>query len=185
MGPQASVSLRVGDVNVLNIFKKNDGRKRWARVLEQALVSRARDTYFFEMLAVPDTIDGRFDLVALHAWLVLARLRDQGETDLSQALMDSIFVGFDEGLREMGAGDIGMGRRLKKMANAFYGRLQAYDTAEDENAMASALLRNVYRGNVEHEAAAHLLARYVFSAREALSEVNLATEEPRFGPLPS
>ena len=77
-------------------------------------MARAGQPVFFTRLAVPDTMDGRFDLVALHAWLVLDRNR--GRAAAAQALTDDVFIGFDEALREQGTGDMGMGRRLKAMA---------------------------------------------------------------------
>ena len=169
---------------MLNAFRKSGARKRIARALEGALVSRAREPVFYATLGVPDTIDGRFDLVTLHAWLVLARLREAGELPLSQALTDTVFVGFDEALRDMGSGDMGIARRLKAMANAFYGRLAAYEAATDEAMMAEALTRNVYRGatGIEREAAA--LARYVFAARNSLQASKLSRGEADFGALP-
>jgi len=99
---------------------------------------------------------------------------------LSQALIDTIFTGFDEALRELGAGDIGMARRMKQMADAFYGRLEAYGAAAGASAMQAALTRNLYRGVAAPGMAA--MADYVLSARS-----RLATWEngvPDFGPLP-
>ena len=169
---------------MLNAFRKSGARKRIARALEGALVSRAREPVFYATLGVPDTIDGRFDLVTLHAWLVLARLREAGELPLSQALTDTVFVGFDEALRDMGSGDMGIARRLKAMANAFYGRLAAYEAATDEAMMAEALTRNVYRGATGIEREARALARYVFAARNSLQAGKLSRGEANFGALP-
>jgi cytochrome b pre-mRNA-processing protein 3 len=115
---------------------------------------------------------------------VLARLKETGETPMVQALIDAVFVGFDEALRDMGAGDMGIGRRLKAMANAFYGRLSAYDAAGDEAAMADALKRNVYRGATGVDQAARTLANYVFSARNSIAESDLPHGVADFGVLP-
>jgi cytochrome b pre-mRNA-processing protein 3 len=169
---------------MLNAFKKSGARNRVARVLEAALVSRAREPAFYAALGVPDTIDGRFDLVTLHAWLVLARLREAGDLQLSQALTDAVFVGFDEALRDMGSGDMGIARRLKAMANAFYGRLAAYEAATNEAMMAEALTRNVYRGATGVESEAKVLAHYVFAARNSLKASQLSQGEADFGALP-
>jgi cytochrome b pre-mRNA-processing protein 3 len=106
------------------------------------------------------------------------------ETQLLQALIDAVFVGFDEGLRDMGAGDMGMGRRLKAMANAFYGRLSAYDAAASEAEMTEALKRNVFRGAAGVDSEARTLANYVFSARNSLEQSDLPLGQADFGALP-
>ena len=160
---------------MLNAMRRSKQRRLEAGRIYAALVARSREPVFFATFGVPDTLDGRFDLLTLHAWLVLERLRD---AHLSQALIDTIFVGFDEALREMGAGDIGMGRRMKKFADAFYGRLQAYGAAQEEAAMEAALARNLYRG----VPGVRSLAGYVMRAK-----ARLGTWEggmPDFGPLP-
>jgi cytochrome b pre-mRNA-processing protein 3 len=169
---------------MLKALRESADRKRTARTLETALVARARAPVFFAALSVPDTIDGRFDLMTLHAWLVLARLKELGEVQVAQALTDAVFVGFDEALRDLGAGDMGIGRRLKAMANAFYGRLSAYDAAADEAGMANALKRNVYRGVAGFDDEARALANYVFSARNSLKHSDLPRGIADFGALP-
>jgi cytochrome b pre-mRNA-processing protein 3 len=142
-----------------------------------ALVRRAREPVFYASLDVPDTLDGRFDLLTLHAWAVLASLRP--ESALAQALVNRIFIGFDEALREMGAGDIGMGRRMQKFADAFYGRLKAYDAAEGEG-MRLALVRNLYRGT--ETPAAAIMSSYISRLRAHLAAAGEGYLD--FGPLP-
>jgi len=164
---------------MLNVFSRSKHRREAAARIYAALVSRAREPVFFARFAVPDSLDGRFDLLTLHAWLLLERLK--GETRLSQALVDAVFVGFDEALREMGAGDLGMGRKMKKLADAFYGRLQAYGAAADAAAMADALTRNLYRG--ETAPCAGAMAAYVLRARQHLAGWKEGAV-PDFGPLP-
>jgi cytochrome b pre-mRNA-processing protein 3 len=126
---------------MLNLLRKSAARQELGRVLEQQLASRARAPCFFQGLGVPDTLDGRFDVLALHAWLALVRLKEVGRDEAAQALTDALFVGFDEALREQGVSDMGMGRRMKAIANAFYGRLAAYDAARSTQEMAEALPR--------------------------------------------
>ncbi|MDR3527344.1 MAG: ubiquinol-cytochrome C chaperone family protein [Rhizomicrobium sp.] len=153
---------------MLNLFSRCKTLKSNADRLYAAVVTRAREPVFFVKFAVPDTIDGRFDLLTLHAWLLLAHLQtDPAAAALAQAFVDRLFIGFDEALREQGGGDVGMGRRMKKFAAAFYGRLKAYDEAQDHAAMEKALTRNLYRG-VE-EAAAGAMAVYVLGAKQHLS----------------
>ncbi len=167
---------------MLNMLRKNKARRSQAARLYAAVVARARDPEFFARFGVKDTLDGRFDLLTLHAWLVLERLNARGAPPLAQAFVDAVFVGFDEALRELGAGDIGMGRRVKKLAGAFYGRLQAYNQAQDETAMADALARNLYRGAAEGGTKA--MARYVLHAKERLRTCDVENGELDFGPVP-
>jgi cytochrome b pre-mRNA-processing protein 3 len=169
---------------MLNVWGKSKRRTRATAGLHTALVARARTPQFFTDFDVADTIDGRFDLLALHAWLVLDRLQRDGLNDLSQSLTNAIFTGFDEGLRDLGAGDMGIGRRMKKMADAFYGRLAAYQGCADEGALAEAVHRNLYRGAPGEEENARAVARYVLAARAGLEGQALETGRVDFGALP-
>ena len=151
--------------------------------LEGQLSARARDPYFFRVLNVPDTVDGRFDMVVLHGWLALERLKAAKMDEAAQALTDILFVGFDEALREQGTGDMGMGRRMKAFANAFFGRLIAYSGAGNEVALADALAKNIWRGKDAGDRG-RVLARYVASARARLAASDIADGTLDFGPLP-
>jgi cytochrome b pre-mRNA-processing protein 3 len=168
---------------MLNLLRKSAARKEFAARLDAQLVARARAPIFFRALNVPDTMDGRFDMVALHGWLVLDRLKAAGMDAAAQALTDILFVSFDEALREQGTGDMGMGRRMKAFANAFFGRLAAYGGATDKAMLAEALARNVWRGAAVDDHARHL-ADYVMSARACLARSDLANGVLDFGPLP-
>jgi cytochrome b pre-mRNA-processing protein 3 len=165
------------------LLRKSAARKEFAMRLESQLSARARDPYFFRVLSVPDTVDGRFDMVALHGWLALEQLKAARMDEAAQALTDVLFVGFDEALREQGTGDMGMGRRMKAFANAFFGRLIAYSGAGDETALADALAKNIWRGKEAGERG-RVLARYVASARAHLASADLAGGMLDFGPLP-
>lgn len=154
-----------------------------ARSLEAQLVARARHPTFFRDLGVPDTMDGRFDMVALHAFLLLERLKAAGRDDIAQALTDMLFVGFDEALREQGTGDMGMGRRMRAFSEAFFGRLKAYAASREEADWAAALARNVWRGAAADEKAVRL-AHYVVGARATLAACDIASGRADFGPLP-
>jgi cytochrome b pre-mRNA-processing protein 3 len=113
------------------------------------VVKQARQPGFYLSCGVPDTADGRFDMILLHAFLLLRRLkRNHKQTaDLAQAVFDLMFADMDQNLREMGVGDLGVGKRVKSMAAAFYGRIQAYDDGLEggETALADSLRRNLYR----------------------------------------
>ncbi len=159
-----------------------------ARGLYELLVARARAPVFPTEFLVPDTIDGRFDLLTLHAFLVLEALKSQGAAGakLGNHLVSAIFAGFDDALRELGVGDLGISRRIKAMANAFYGRLEAYGAARSDEALTQALLRNLYRSDAARRGEAAALAHYIASARRNLAAGASALVEGSidFGPLP-
>jgi cytochrome b pre-mRNA-processing protein 3 len=106
---------------------------------------------FYADLGVPDTVDGRFDMVSLHVYLVVRRLGQLAEPgpELAQAVFDAMFSDMDVDLREDGVGDLSVGRRNRAMWEAFHGRAAACRTAlaaADDAALEEALLRNVWRG---------------------------------------
>jgi cytochrome b pre-mRNA-processing protein 3 len=170
---------------MLKAFRRRNERRRTADSLCAQLSAQARDPAFYAACAVSDTFDGRFDVLVLHAWLVLDALQNRGERDLAQSLIDTLFVRLDEALREQGASDTGMNRRMKKMAGAFYGRLSAYGEAREEAGLAAALVRNVYRGEAERIEQSALLAKYAWAGRARLGQSRLAEGEADFGPVPA
>jgi len=163
---------------MLNLLRNSAARKKNGRALYEGLVSRAREPVFFARFGVADSIDGRFDVLVFHAWMVLAELKG---TPAAQGLTDAIFTGFDEAMREQGAGDMGIGHKLKAMANAFYGRLSVYDAAKDEAALAAALAKNLWRGATQDDRA-QALAAYAMRARAQLRQS--LPDGLDFGPLP-
>jgi cytochrome b pre-mRNA-processing protein 3 len=169
---------------MLNALRKSAERRKLVERLCAGIIARARAGEFFAIFHVPDTIDGRFDLVTLHAWLVLGRLQEAGARDLAQGITDSLFIGFDEALRDLGVGDMGLGPRMKKMANAFYGRVQAYGAAANEAELADAILRNVYRGDTARAGDAKIFAAYVNHARAQLAQCDLPNGALDFGAMP-
>ena len=134
--------------------------------LYAAAVAAARAQALYQSLGVADTLDGRFDLVCLHAVLLVRRLQREAEPGpaLAQAVFDSMFTDMDVSLREMGVGDLSVGRRVRAMWEAFNGRALAYDAAlaaRDLAALEAALVRNVWRGAPPPEGCAAALARLV------------------------
>lgn len=164
---------------MLNLLKGLAARKQEVARLYDALVNRAREPVFFAGFGVADSLDGRFDLLVFHAWLVLKELKG---TPTAQALTDMIFTGFDEAMREQGAGDMGIGHKLKAMAKAFYGRVAAYEAAQDELELASALAKNLWRGGKADDRA-RALAAYAMRARQSLARS--LPNALDFGPLPT
>lgn len=172
---------------MLKLFGRADPARRTAELLHRAIAARAREPVFHARFAIPDTIDGRFDLFTMHAFLVLDALKTAGPSAqaASEHLIDLIFAGFDDALRELGVGDIGLGRRLTAMASAFYGRLAAYEAGRAEPELSEALVRNLYRGDGAHRDDARLLAHYMFAAREDLrAQDGLSEGRVDFGPMP-
>jgi cytochrome b pre-mRNA-processing protein 3 len=113
------------------------------------IVTQAREPIFYRDLGVPDTVNGRFDLLLLHLWLLLRRLRTvQSATELSQALFDRFCEDMDDNLREMGIGDQTVPKRMRAFGEAFYGRVQAYDQAVESGgeALAAAICKNILNG---------------------------------------
>ncbi len=140
------------------------------------IVTQAREPLFYRDLGVPDTVNGRFDLLVLHLWMVLRRLRPiEGGTALSQALFDRFCDDMDANLREMGVGDLTVPKRMQAFGEAFYGRVAAYDMAltDGREALAQALCKNVLNGdNIEK---ARRLAAYAEAAMVALDREDAAT----------
>jgi len=166
---------------MLNLLRKSGARKQKGQLLYDGLVTRAREAVFFRDFAVADTIDGRFDMVVLHAWLGLNALKAAGSHEAAQGLTDAIFIGFDEAMREQGAGDMGLSRKMRAFADAFYGRVSAYEQAKDEGELAAALARNLWRG-ADVDERARRLAAYAWGAKASLKQG--LPDRLDFGPLP-
>ena len=126
------------------------------------IVAQAREPAFYTDLGVRDTVNGRFDLLILHLWLLLRRLQQvEGGSVLSQALFDRFCADMDDNLREMGVGDLTVPKRMQAFGEAFYGRSAAYDMAFEAGSaeLALALSKNVFNG--EALGSATMLAGYV------------------------
>src|SRR6201997_4505214 len=152
MNPDQSKAQRAARRTSTMILAQWRARRASRAVIEQIrgeIVAAARRPELYESLGAPDRIDGRFELLTLHAGLVLRRLKALGglADAMAQELVDSVFQHFDDTLREMGMSDIAVAKRLKAMGRAFYGRNAAYAAALDEGSdgrLAAALARNVY-----------------------------------------
>lgn len=150
--------------SLLPRFARRMPHERMGYQLYGAAVTAARNPYFYTTLGVPDTLDGRFDLIGLHVFLVIHHLRflPPPGPDLAQAVFDAMFNDMDLALREMGVGDLSVGRRVRAMWEAFHGRARAYAdalAAPDDAALGAALVRNVWRGTSAPSGAAAALAR--------------------------
>ena len=163
-----------------------------ARALYERAVAQARQPPFYTSLGVPDSLDGRFDMVALHVFLLLRRLKRDGGAGarLAQRLFDLMFHDMDESLRELGVGDLGVGRRVKVMAKALYGRIAAYEAglAGDDRVLAAALARNLFGTASAREDQLAALCAYLRREAAALADqpdAELWAGRVRFGPAPA
>lgn len=158
---------------ILSLFKRKASRNS-VRAVYGAIVAAARHEKPYAEWGVPDSVDGRYDMIILHAVLVLERLSDGDEAAqaFAQALTDEVFADMDRSLREMGVGDLSVGKKVRRMAEMFYGRAQAYRPllrAGDQAGLAEALGRNVFAGVENAEGARHLAA-YAVTALAHLHE---------------
>ncbi len=155
------------------LFRRSNAHEDAAVRLYATLVEKARDPAFYSRLAVPDTVNGRYDMVVVHAMLVLRRLRGEGQDaeKTGRALLELLFQDMDQSLREMGVGDMGIARHIKKMGKAMFGRAEAYEAGldGDESTLAAALKDNVYRQSQPTADQLAIMALYMRRASEHLS----------------
>jgi cytochrome b pre-mRNA-processing protein 3 len=149
------------------------------------IVAQARLPGFYRDYAVPDTVNGRFDLIVLHLALLLDRLKeDESLRALGQGIFDRFCQDMDHNLREMGVGDLAVPKEMRRMGEAFYGRAQAYRAAlaaAGDEALVAALARNIYGGVAS--AGVVRLAAYMRQAVRALGaqeSANLAAGHVSF-----
>jgi len=157
---------------ILARFRRNS-QARTIHALYGAIVAQARSVAFYADYRVPDTVEGRFDLIVLHLVLLLNRLggrraeaaRGLGQALLGQQLFDAFCRDLDANLREMGVGDLAVPKRMQTFAEAFYGRQAAYVAAldaADQRVFEKALARNIFAAG--NDAGAAQLARYARAA---------------------
>jgi cytochrome b pre-mRNA-processing protein 3 len=148
-------------------------RRRIAAALYRDLVNQARTPIFYRDLGVPDTPEGRFEMVGLHVALVVRRLSRAGSAGsaLGQELFDQMFADLDESLRRIGIGDLSVGKHVKRLAGNFYARLKALDEAMagDPSGLRPMLRTNVYHGGAAPtERQLDALVSYLVAADAAL-----------------
>jgi cytochrome b pre-mRNA-processing protein 3 len=159
-------------------FSGHNSAREAADIAFGRVVEQARQPVFFADYGVPDTLDGRFELICLHAFLYLHRLKaDRPQASpFCQSFFDRMFADFDRSLREMGVGDLSVGKHVKRMVRAFYGRILSYEAglAGDDSALAAALARNVFGTVGPRDCAADEMATYVRSTVRGLRSQSAA-----------
>lgn len=172
-------------------LRRDEARLDAVHALYHATVAQARQPMLYTELRVPDSRDGRLELIYLHAILLMRRLRTEGRAgqDLAQDLFDLLFRDVDRHLREWGVGDLSVGKHVKALAQSFFGRATALDgplSAGDRDAIADILRRNVYAEVAEPDPAAvssladYLLAQDRWLAKQA--PAGLLEGRPAFAP---
>ncbi|MDR3471716.1 MAG: ubiquinol-cytochrome C chaperone family protein [Devosia sp.] len=156
---------------VLSLFRKSAATEH-VYALYGAIVAQSRRPQFYAEWGVPDTVTGRFDMISLHLALLFRRLKTESPSAraFSQALFDLFFKDMDRSLREMGAGDLAVPKKIQKMTTIFYGLLASLDAAlaqGDVAAVEAVLVRNIYGG--EPAVSARPLAAYVVAESRALA----------------
>ena len=156
----------------LDRFFKPRPATQAGRRLYDAAAAQARSPAFYADLGAPDTMEGRFELYTLHVILLLDRLKgDAAVAEPRQELFDAYIRGLDDAFREIGVSDTSVGKKVKKLAGHFYGRLRAYDAAfeslPDQGALTALIARNLF--GTEDEAGAAAIARYAAATRAALA----------------
>jgi cytochrome b pre-mRNA-processing protein 3 len=180
-GPGKRRAQRMGrDGGGWLLWRRRPDAVRAARLLD-TVTRISRQPGFYGPERVPDTLEGRLEVLFLHAGLALMRLRGAADAQaLAQAFTDGLFASLDDGLREAGVGDLAVPRRMRKLAGAFYGRLGAYERAlkaGDEAGLAEALARNVFASAPAGAAFARPLARHAMETAAGLAEASLETLE--------
>jgi cytochrome b pre-mRNA-processing protein 3 len=171
MPPLVPAFGEIEAIMLQRLFRRRPA-KTIGRTLYVAVVDQSRRPALYEELGAPDTVEGRFELYSLHVVLLLDRLKRQGDqaAEVAQSLFDTYVSALDHALREMGVGDLSVGKKMRKLGEAFYGRVKSYEAAfaalPDAGELTTFLARTVYEG-VEDRSAA--LADYVVAQRDALA----------------
>lgn len=160
------------------LFRSRPARET-GRALYAGAVAQSRKPELYETLGAPDTPEGRFEIYSLHVVLLLDRLRGCGDEagEVSQSLFDTYVKSLDHALRELGVGDLSVGRKMRRLGEAFYGRCKSYDAAfaalPDAGPLEALLVRTVYAD--ADASPARGLAAYVIGQRKALADQPLET----------
>lgn len=161
------------------------------QALYRAAADKARDPAFYSDGHAPDTVEGRFELYMIHVILLAMRLRGHGRAaaETSQVMFDAFLRGLDDAMREMGVGDLSVGKKMRRLGEAFYGRAKRYDASMGDPAELRALVRRTLFADMdgpEAEEGAAAVADYAARAHALLAAQpleRLAAGEAHFPPF--
>jgi len=161
---------------IFGLFGKKNGNRRIVEKQYATLTKAARHPYLYEAFDVPDTVMGRFEMLSAVLILYFRRTRKSATSgqEIAQEIIDAFFEDVDHSIRELGVGDVGVPKRMKKFAAMFYGRLESYAAAldsGDRDGLAGALRRNIHPEAGEGAPSMAGLADYLFAAEKAMAEV--------------
>jgi cytochrome b pre-mRNA-processing protein 3 len=176
---------------ILGLFRKRPTSPTAVEAAYARIVSQARQPALYRDFEAPDTLPGRFELIALHAILYFHRLKNEESATraVGQEVFDLMFHDLDASLREIGVGDLTVPKRIKAMGAAFYDGVQAYDAAlalADDDDLVRALAKNVYGDAASEKDGPRALAAYVRRAVAALAaqdRSDLVAVGPNFPPV--
>tara|TARA_B100000676_G_scaffold313516_1_gene395949 strand:- start:586 stop:1173 length:588 start_codon:yes stop_codon:yes gene_type:complete len=180
-----------GQLKLISLFTKNTSSlTAAARALYATIVNQSREPGFFTIWGIPDTPNGRFEVLALHFFLVMHRMRgDKNCVKLARSLSEQAVLDIDRNLREMGVGDLSVGRKVKSLTEGLYGRLSVYadGMAGEDGSLGEELRRNLF-SEVEAEnwvvQAAELYLRRERNSLLAWGTVDLLAGRVSFGKGP-
>lgn len=169
---------------------RNKARDAQVSRLYDQILAQSRDPALYLDGQVPDTVEGRTDMMVLHLFLLMHRLNgEQGEIhELARGVCDRFFAELDRAMREMGVGDLTVPKKMRKIADIYTGCSSTYGNAlnsADDGELAQALLRNVYGRSQDRQHQAHMLAIYVRRASRALAATTAASIVGGSIPFPS
>ena len=161
---------------IWNLFKRKKSNQVLVERQYAEITGAARSPVFYETMGVPDTVMGRFEMISIHLILYLRRTSSAGEATqgLAQELVDAFFEDVDHSIRELGIGDTGVPKRMKKLAKMFYGRLNSYGQAldtDDGQALVEALKRNLHPDSGDDAPSMQPLADWMIDTARALEDV--------------
>ncbi len=165
---------------MFGLFRTKNPYEQPANLLYASAFNHARSTRFYVEYDVPDTLDGRFDLLLVHLFLIINRMQGEGRkgAQLAQALFDTTFADMDQGLRENGIGDMGLPKHMRRMMLAFNGRMHSYAEGLDKGNLEQVLARNLY-GTLE-EPDPDMLSRMAGYIQENVDWLEKQTSEDIF-----
>lgn len=158
---------------ILNLFRKKRSNSAIIKRQYEELTDAARQLTFYSDMNVPDTVLGRFEMLSIFMMLYLRTTKEKGDVveGLAQDIVDAFFEDIDHSIRELGIGDAGVPKRMKKLAGMFYGRADSYGKAiekDDVDELNTALVRNLFPENIENAPDMSELGRYLIATDKRL-----------------